>query len=69
LVRLQITRGSAVFCVEDMTPSCRSQPASLLEAEAGVLGLVLLHHYCQGLVYERLNDRNRLTMQFRLPPN
>jgi hypothetical protein len=74
--RLQITPGAAVLCVEDTgrafdptTPPCLSQPVNLLAAEAGVLGLVLLHHYCHGLLYERLNDRNRLPMRFALPPN
>ena len=75
MVRLHITPGSAVLCVEDTgsafdptTPPSRRQPATLLEAEPGGLGLVLLHHYCHDIAYERVKDRNRLTMRFALPP-
>lgn len=74
-VRLRIAPGLASLCVEDsgrpFDPSkapVHHQPASLLEAEPGGLGLVLLHHYCRDLVYERAEDRNRLTMRFALPP-
>jgi serine/threonine-protein kinase RsbW len=76
MVGLQITLGSAVLSVEDTghafdptMPRCRSQPVDLLEAEPGGVGLGLLHHYCHDLTYERVDDRNRLTTRFALPPN
>lgn len=36
------------------------------EIEPGGLGLGLLHHYCNDLVYERVGERNRLTTRFPL---
>ena len=74
-VRLHIAPGFASFCVEDSGRPFDSskapvhhQPADLLDAEPGGLGLVLLHHYCHDITYERVVDRNRLTMRFALPP-
>jgi serine/threonine-protein kinase RsbW len=72
-VRLSVAAGSAVLRVED--PGCafdptqapvHQQPVSLLEARIGGLGLVLLHHYCKDITYERVEERNRLIMRFPL---
>lgn len=72
-VRLRIAPECALLCVEDSgrafdptrAPTHR-QPADLLEAEPGGLGLVLLHHYCHDITYQRLVQRNRVTMRFPL---
>jgi anti-sigma regulatory factor (Ser/Thr protein kinase) len=73
-VRLRVSPGSAALSVEDSgrpfdpsTVPVHHQPASLLEARPGGLGLVLLHHYCRDISYERVADRNRLIMRFPLP--
>ena len=73
-VRLCIAPDSASLCVEDcgrpFDPSkapVHRQPAHLLEAESDGMGLVLLHHYCHDITYERVVDRNRVTMRFPLP--
>jgi serine/threonine-protein kinase RsbW len=73
-VRLHIAPASASLCVEDSgcpfdpsTTPVHHQPATLLEAEPGGLGLVLLHHYCRDITYERVEGRNRLMMRFPLP--
>ena len=69
-VRLGTTQDAAVLTVEDVgcrfdasvTPPARESA----EIEPGGLGLILLHHYCDDLVYERVGERNRLTMRFPL---
>jgi serine/threonine-protein kinase RsbW len=43
-------------------------PADLATAEPGGHGLRLLRYYCPDLRYERRDDRNILTMQFRVNP-
>jgi hypothetical protein len=40
-----------------------ARPASLHEAEPGGLGLVLIRHYCRDISYERIGNRNRLTLR------
>jgi serine/threonine-protein kinase RsbW len=42
------------------------RPASLAEATSGGRGLILLRHYCKHVHYERIEDRNRLTLHFPL---
>ena len=66
--------NAVTFVVEDtgraFDPSAApvpARPASLLDAEPGGLGLTLLRHYCSDLTYERIGDRNRLTLRFPLP--
>lgn len=73
-VRLRLTPNSASLYVEDagapFDPSkapAHHQPATLLEAAPGGLGLLLLHHYCRDITYERVAQRNRVTMRFALP--
>ncbi|HEX3996009.1 MAG TPA: ATP-binding protein [Acetobacteraceae bacterium] len=73
-VRLQIGPLSAALCVEDsgrpFDPAkapARPPSAHLLDATPGQLGLVLLHHYCHDLTYERVGQRNRLIMRFPFP--
>jgi anti-sigma regulatory factor (Ser/Thr protein kinase) len=73
-VQLQIGPLSAALCVEDpgrpfdpaKAPAHRPA-AHLLDAPPGQLGLVLLHHYCHDLTYERVGQRNRLIMRFPFP--
>jgi anti-sigma regulatory factor (Ser/Thr protein kinase) len=73
-VQLQIGRLSAALCVEDsgrpFNPAkapIRAPSAHLLDAPPGQLGLVLLHHYCHDLTYERVGKHNRLIMRFPFP--
>ncbi len=70
-VQLRLSPIAASLCVEDsgrpFDPTkapCR-QPA----AEPGGFGLVLLHHYCHDITYERVLGRNRLIMRFPLQVN
>jgi sigma-B regulation protein RsbU (phosphoserine phosphatase) len=44
------------------------RPANLREARSGGLGLILVRHYCREIDYERIGDRNRLTLRFPLLP-
>ena len=74
-VRLCTSPESATLCVEDsgcaFDPTkapAHQQPANLLVAQIGGLGLVLLHHSCHDITYERFVGRNRLIMRFALPP-
>jgi anti-sigma regulatory factor (Ser/Thr protein kinase) len=57
---------AAVFIVEDQggafDPSVA--PAPPRPAEPGGMGLVLLHHYCSDIAYERIGDRNRLILRW-----
>jgi anti-sigma regulatory factor (Ser/Thr protein kinase) len=73
-IRLQAAPGAASLVVEDSgrpfdptAAPAHHRPASLLEAEPGGLGLTLLRHYCRDIGYERIGDRNRLTLRFPLP--
>jgi anti-sigma regulatory factor (Ser/Thr protein kinase) len=73
-VRLHIAPEFASLCVEDSARAFDSskqpvhhQPASLLEAQPGGLGLVLLHHYCPDITYARVARGNRLVLRFPLP--
>ena len=73
-VQLHIDSGSAALSVEDSgrpfdpaTAAARQPPAQHLDAPPGGLGLVLLHHYCHDLTYERIVERNRLIMRFPFP--
>jgi anti-sigma regulatory factor (Ser/Thr protein kinase) len=70
-VHLRLGPLAAALCVEDCghpfdpakAPAHRPS-AHLLDAPPGQLGLVLLHHYCRDLTYERVGQRNRLIMRF-----
>jgi anti-sigma regulatory factor (Ser/Thr protein kinase) len=73
-VQLRITPDFVELCVEsfgrEFDPTrapTRPRPASILEAHPGGLGLVLLHHYCHDITYERIQNRNRLIMRFPSP--
>lgn len=73
-VQLRIEPLSAALCVEDFgrpfdPAKAPAHPPSAhpLHAPPGQLGLVLLHHYCHDLTYERVGQRNRLTMRFPFP--
>jgi serine/threonine-protein kinase RsbW len=72
-VQLDVSATSASLVVEDTgrafdptTAADRERPANLLEAEPGGLGLTLLRHYCKDIHYERVGERNRLTLRFPL---
>ncbi|MEI9981876.1 MAG: ATP-binding protein [Aliidongia sp.] len=64
--------GSVTARIEDVgaafdpTTGARAVPTSLDEAEIGGLGLVLVQHYASELRYERVDERNRLTLRFAL---
>jgi serine/threonine-protein kinase RsbW len=70
-----ISSEHLVLVVEDEGPpfdptraAVPPRPADLATAEPGGQGLRLLRHYCPDLRYQRRDDRNVLTMQFRLNP-
>jgi serine/threonine-protein kinase RsbW len=69
-VKLRISPNSVALFVEDsgraFDPTVPPAPATLIDAEPGGLGLVLLHHYCHDLTYERVVERNTLIMRFPL---
>jgi anti-sigma regulatory factor (Ser/Thr protein kinase) len=74
-VGLRLSPGAATLCVEDAGSAfdptaapAQRRPASLLEAERGGFGLALLRHYCSDITYERIGERNQLTLRFPLPP-
>jgi serine/threonine-protein kinase RsbW len=62
-VTARIEDGGAAF---DPTTGARAVPTSLDEAEIGGLGLVLVQHYASELRYERVDERNRLTLRFAI---
>ncbi len=73
-VRLDLSAEVASLVVEDTgrrfdptTAPVPERKASLDDMEPGGLGLVLLRHYCRDISYERIHDRNRLTLRFPLP--
>ena len=52
----------------DPTAAPVTNPATRLQqGEPGGLGLTLLRHYCDDIRYERVGERNRLTLRFPLP--
>jgi anti-sigma regulatory factor (Ser/Thr protein kinase) len=72
-VQLRFSPEYAVLRVEDSGRAfdaskqpVHRQPANLLAARPGGLGLVLLHHYCHDITYARVARRNRLIMRFPL---
>jgi anti-sigma regulatory factor (Ser/Thr protein kinase) len=74
-IRLRASPDTAALLVEDDGPAfdpTAAEPApraaSLEEAVPGGLGLTLLRHFCGDIGYERIGDRNRLTMRFPLSP-
>jgi len=74
IIRSRVSPDATIFVVEDSgrafdpsTAPSPARPANLLDAEPGGLGLTLLRHYCADLTYERIGDRNRLTLRFPLP--
>jgi anti-sigma regulatory factor (Ser/Thr protein kinase) len=74
-IQLSTSAESAALVVEDSghpfdptTAPSPERPASLAEAQPGGLGLILLRHYCREIRYERIGERNRLTLRFPLPP-
>lgn len=55
-----IEDGMASFDPTQVTP--RIPPVSLEESQIGGLGIHLIRHYSSEMHYERLGDRNRLTL-------
>jgi anti-sigma regulatory factor (Ser/Thr protein kinase) len=73
-VALRVSPCAATLCLEDsgraFDPSAAPSPRAVVtfsEVEPGGLGLTLLHHYCPDITYERVGERNRLTLRFPLP--
>jgi len=74
VIRLRTSADAACLIVEDGGPAfdptvapTRERPESLEAMPVGGLGLTLLRHYCADIGYERIADRNRLTLRFPLP--
>ncbi len=72
-IRLHADPDAAALVIEDAGPAFdptaatpRPRATSLEAARPGGLGLTLLRHYCRDISYERAEDRNRLTLRFRL---
>ncbi len=75
-VRLEMPGDAATLVIEDTGPAFdpttateRPAPTSLAEARPGGLGLKLLRHFCPDIGYERVDDRNCLTLRFPLAGN
>jgi anti-sigma regulatory factor (Ser/Thr protein kinase) len=73
LVQLSTAPGLAEILIEDagqefnpVTAPEKPRPKSLAEAEPGGMGLKLLRRYCTDMGYERIGDRNRLTLRFAI---
>jgi serine/threonine-protein kinase RsbW len=65
--------GAAELVIEDdgrdFDPTkvvANTPPENLTEAEPGGMGLNLMRHYCADIRYERVRERNRLTLRFPL---
>jgi serine/threonine-protein kinase RsbW len=74
-VHLNTAPDTAALVVEDCghpfdptTAPSTERPASLADAQPGGLGIILIRHYCREITYERIGNRNRLTLRFPLPP-
>lgn len=64
-------RGGTTVVIEDggrpFDPTAlppRVKPVSLEETRIGELGVHLMRHYSSSMLYERLGERNRLTLTF-----
>lgn len=70
-IRLRMSRDDATLMIEDSGPAfdptiavVAERPKTLHDARPGGLGLTLLRHYCRDVTYERVDDRNRLSLRF-----
>ena len=74
-VRLCMAPAVVELAVEDsgpefnpLTSAEKPQPASLVDAQAGGLGIKLVRRYCQDISYTRQEGRNLLRLRFPLEP-
>jgi serine/threonine-protein kinase RsbW len=70
-IRLLTTPDAAVLVIEDAGPAFdptlaqpRPRAARIEDAQPGGLGLTLLRHFCGDIGYQRVDQRNRLTLRF-----
>jgi serine/threonine-protein kinase RsbW len=70
-IRLLTSPDEAVLVIEDGGPEFdptlaqpRPRAARIEDARAGGLGLTLLRHFCGDIGYQRVDQRNRLTLRF-----
>jgi anti-sigma regulatory factor (Ser/Thr protein kinase) len=70
-IRLLAQDDAVALVIEDTGPAfdpttavARAAPLSLEDARPGGLGLKLLRHFCPDIEYQRVDDRNCLTLRF-----
>jgi serine/threonine-protein kinase RsbW len=59
---LVVEDGGPAFDLTEVVTSERKP--SLADARPGGMGLNLMRHYCKDISYERVGERNRLTLRF-----
>lgn len=72
VIASRVSPDAAELVVEDdgvaFDPSIPpARAAQTADFEPGGLGLTLLHHYCTDIAWQRIGERNRLTLRFALP--